>query len=77
MESIGRSTDTRQRKFTDRTEEEVKGEIARQLAHFLISSNAEPISAELVVQYEEGSARLHLDLDKAYGKKIPEKEVWL
>ena len=77
MESIGMSMDTKQGKFTDRTEEEIKIEIARQLAHFLISSKNEPISAELVVQYEEGSARLHLDLDKAYGKKIPEKEIWL
>lgn len=77
MESIGMSTDTRRGKFTDRTEEEIKIEIARQLAHFLISSKNEPISAELVMQYEGGSARLHLDLDKAYGKKIPEKEVWL
>lgn len=58
-------------------EKEVKQEIARQIAHFLIPEKDEKISAELVIQTEGGTSRISLDLNKVYGKTVHEKEVWL
>lgn len=76
MESIGRSTDTRHERFTDRTEAEIRDEITRQLTGFMVAAKDLPVSAELVIQYEGGSARLRLDVDKIYGIK-EQKVVWL
>lgn len=76
MESTGRFTDTSRTKFSDRTETEICAEIARQLAGFMVVAKEMPLSAELVIQYEGGSARLRLDVDKIYGIK-EQKVTWL
>lgn len=76
MESTKKSTDTKQNRFTDRAEAEIRAEIARQLAGFLVVAKDLPLSAELVIQYEGGSARLQLDTKKIYGIK-EQKVTWL
>lgn len=76
MESTKKSTDTSQTRFSDRTEAEIRDEIARQLAGFMVAAKEMPLSAELVIQYEGGSARLHLDIKKIYGIK-EQTVVWL
>ncbi len=76
MESTGKFTDTSRTKFSDRNEAEIRAEIARQLAGFMVAAKEMPLSAELVIQYEGGSARLRLDVDKIYGIK-EQKVTWL
>lgn len=76
MESTGKYTDTKQNRFTDLAEAEIRAEIARQLAGFMVAAKEMPLSAELVIQYEGGSARLRLDVDKIYGIK-EQKVTWL
>ena len=76
MESTKKSTNISRTRFSDRTEAEIRDEIARQLAGFLVVAKDLPLSAELVIQYEGGSARLHLDIKKIYGIK-EQTVVWL